>query len=367
MTLPYRPRRTRTSAALARDVASAPASAGARCSASDRAFGAAPNPAAEPATAPDRDAPAGWRRRLLMLLPSLLCTPALLAAAEARARPAATRPSAARADAWVSAVQMPGWIERAGVRSPMAPGAALRTGDVVWTGAGGRALVRLAEGSTVKLGESGRLTFSDLRVSRGAATVLAGLFEVAQGAFRFTTSAVQRRRSERDLQIRISTVTAGVRGTDLWGRGTAEREIVCLIEGDITVTRGIDAPFRMNEPLSFYIAPVGAPALPVAPVDPKQLAQWASETDPVPGAGAAVEGGRWRVSVLRTADQDEALKSYDALRSAGFYARIRATRSADAAGYDVGIGSLSSQAEARGLAGRLAGQPGVIGQPVVGR
>jgi hypothetical protein len=58
------------------------------------------------------------------------------------------------------------------------------------------------------------------------------------------------------------------------------------------------------------------------------------------------------------------------LRSAGFDARIRATRGAEgatAAGYDVGIGNLSSQAEARGLAARLAGQPGVAGQPLVGR
>jgi hypothetical protein len=322
-------------------------------------------PGGEPTFNPGAGRPALRRRRLLMLLSSLLSAPGLLPAGNALAQS-----TPARADAWVSAVQMPGWIERAGVREPLSPGAVLRAGDVVVTGAGGRALVRLAEGSTVKLGESGRLAFSDLRVSRGATTVLAGLFDIAQGAFRFTTAAVQRRNSARDLQIRISTVTAGVRGTDLWGRGTAEREIVCLIEGSITVTRGSEAPIQMSEPLSFFIAPVGAPALPVAPVDPKQLAQWASETEPVAGAGAAVEGGRWRVSVLRSADQGEALKSYDALRNAGFDARIRTTRGTDAApgaGYDVGIGSLSSQAEARGLAARLAGQAGVTGEPLVGR
>ncbi len=325
---------------------------------------------AEPTRDPGPGRPARWRRRLLLLWPALLTTTGLLPAAGALAQPAPARAAPARADAWVSAVQMPGWIERAGVREPLSPGAVLRAGDVVVTGAGGRALVRLAEGSSVKLGESGRLAFSDLRVSRGATTLLSGLFEVAQGAFRFTTAAVQRRGSERDLQIRISTVTAGVRGTDLWGRGTAEREIVCLIEGRITVTRGNEAPIQMSEPLSFFIAPVGAPALPVAPVDPQQLAEWARETEPVAGAGAAVQGGRWRVSVLRSADQDEALKSYDALRDAGFDARIRTTRGAEAtaaAGYDVGIGNLSSQAEARGLAARLAGRPGVAGQPVVGR
>lgn len=302
------------------------------------------------------------RRRLLMLLPSLWPVPGLLATGDAAAQSPGPRD-----DAWVAAVQMPAWIERAGVRTPLSPGAVLRTGDVVLTGTGGRAQVRLAEGSLVRLGESGRLAFSDLRVARGPSTVLSGLLEVAQGAFRFTTATVQRMRSERDLQIRISTVTAGVRGTDLWGRGTAEREIVCLIEGRITVTRGNDAPIAMTEPLSFYIAPVGAPALPVAPVDPQQLAQWARETDPVAGAGAAVQGGRWRVSVLRTADQDEALKSFDALREAGFDARIRSTRTDAGTTYDVRIGNLSTQAEAQGLARRLAGQPGVAGEPRVGR
>lgn len=302
------------------------------------------------------------RRRLLMLLPALWPAPSLLATRDAFAQDVAPR-----ADAWVWAVQMPAWIDRAGVREPLAAGAVLRAGDAVVTGAGGRAQVRLAEGSTVRLGESARLAVSDLRVTRGSTTLLSGLLEIAQGAFRFTTAAVQRGRSERDLRIRISTVTAGVRGTDLWGRGTAEREIVCLIEGSITVTRGSDAPIAMSEPLSFYIAPVGAPALPLAAVDPKQLAQWARETDPVDGAGAVVEGGRWRVSVLRTSEQDEALKSFDALRSAGFNARIRATRTGQGASYDVGIGSLSSQAEARGLAKRLAGLPGVVGEPVTGR
>jgi cell division septation protein DedD len=80
-----------------------------------------------------------------------------------------------------------------------------------------------------------------------------------------------------------------------------------------------------------------------------------------------VQGGRWRVSVLRTADQDEALKSFDALRGAGFDARIRATRAGQDNGYDVGIGRLSSEAEARGLAARLAGLPGVGGQVSIGR
>ena len=31
-------------------------------------------------------------------------------------------------------------------------------------------------------------------------------------------------------------MTAGIRGTDLWGSSDAERDLVCLVEGRITVT-----------------------------------------------------------------------------------------------------------------------------------
>jgi hypothetical protein len=287
----------------------------------------------------------------------------LLAAALFAVSPAQAQPQPARADAWVAAVQMPAWVERGGTREPLLPGTPLRTGDVVITGADARVQLRLAEGSTVKLGANGRLALADLRVSRGASIVLTGLLEIAQGAFRFTTAAIQRTRSERDLQLRIATVTAGIRGTDVWGRGNAQNEIVCLIEGRITVTRGSEAPITMSEPLSFFIAPVGAPALPVAPVDPKQLAQWALETELTPGAGAATQGGRSALTVLTTTEEAEALKMWDTLRAAGFAAQIRPTKTETGISYVVRIGNLANEREARGLAARIAGITGAAAAP----
>jgi hypothetical protein len=296
------------------------------------------------------------------VLAMLICGLTLLAPAALAAQGAPTA-----GDALVTDVQMPAWLERRGEREPLVPATVLRTGDAVVTGRDGRVRIRLPEGSVVRLGESGRLVLSDLRVSRGGTTVLSGLLEVAQGAFRFTTSALARARSERNLQIRIATVTAGIRGTDLWGRGNAQREIVCLIEGRITVTRGAEPPVAMSEPLSFYIAPVGAPAMPVAQVDQKQLDEWVRETELAPGAGAVAAGGRWQVTTLSTDSQDEALAAWDALRNAGFAARIRPTRSQTGVRYAVQVAGIISEREARGLAARLAGVPGVTGQPMVGR
>src|SRR3972149_3437946 len=117
---------------------------------------------------------------------------------------------------------------------------------------------------------------------------------VFQGAFRFTTDAVRAQR-RRNISITIATVTAGKRGTDLWGKAASDKDIVCLIEGKIEVQRGQEQAIVMDQPLSFYIAPRGAPALPVAPVDPAQLRQWAAETEIASGAGAARRGGKWKV------------------------------------------------------------------------
>ena len=49
----------------------------------------------------------------------------------------------------------------------------------------------------------------------------------------------------------------------------------------------------MNQPLTFYVAPRGRPPLPVQPVDPGQLAQWATETELLSGAGVSETGGRY--------------------------------------------------------------------------
>lgn len=63
----------------------------------------------------------------------------------------------------VESVLPPAWIERAnGRREPLAVGMALSNGEKVHTGDGGKAMLRLSEGSAVKLGESGMMVVSDL-------------------------------------------------------------------------------------------------------------------------------------------------------------------------------------------------------------
>src|SRR5688572_9075226 len=199
----------------------------------------------------------------------------LAAAGQAAAAPAAI----------VEGVQMPAWLDRDGRSAPLAPGMELRSGDHLRTGAESRVLLRLGEGSTVKLGENAALHIAELAPVEG---VFRSALRVLQGAFRFTTAVVAKQR-RRDVQISVATVTLGIRGTDVWGRSRDERQIVCLIEGSVAVGAQGEPPVVLDQPRQFYRRDQGQ-TQPLGFVEPQQLAEWARETEIEPGKGAAQRG-----------------------------------------------------------------------------
>jgi hypothetical protein len=271
---------------------------------------------------------------------------ALFAAAQAGAQPAAV----------VEGVQMPAWVERAGTRTPIAPGMVLQPGDVIHTGASSRLLVRLSERSLVKLGENGQLRFTELSPTKEIFRAALGVLE---GAFRFTTDVAAKAR-RRDVRVTVATVTAGIRGTDFWGRSrTSENlQVVCLIEGAIDVEAQGEQAVRLDQPRQFYRRRAGQTE-PVGLVEPAQLQQWAEETEIQAGRGAARRGGRFQVHLARAESQDAALAVYDQLRAAGYPAEIRPLRRGEQVTYIVRIRSLPSRAEAQALANQLRGRHGV--------
>jgi hypothetical protein len=274
--------------------------------------------------------------------------------------PAAAQPS-------VEAVQSPAWVERAGVREPLAVGMVLRNSDRVVSGDDARIVLRMPEGSLVKLGSQAQLALDRLGVQHEPDGMLVtAALDVLRGAFRFTTQAAARFRGRRQIDVRIATLTAGIRGTDVWGKAAEDRDIVCLIDGRISVQRGTEAAFVMDQPLSFYIAPKNEPALPVQPVPPEQLQKWALETDMQPGAGGAHRTGRWRVDLAVTRTQAEALALYDRLRESGYPAQIRPVKDGEGYAYAIAIGHLAAEAEAAALAERLKSVPGVAEPRIVG-
>ena len=263
----------------------------------------------------------------------------------------------AAANATVEAVQSPAWVERGTTRIPIAPGMQLQDRDQVRTGASAKLLLRTPDGSAVKLGENARFNIDRQEMRRG--NVYTAAMGVAEGAFRLTTDVFAKFRGKRDVEVKLITITTGIRGTDLWGKSASDREIVCLIEGRIAVQRGTEAPVALNEPLSFYIAPAGAPALPVAPVPPEQLKEWAAETEIAAGRGAARRGGRWVVILAAVETQAEVLALYDAVRGAGYAARILPVGADKKTIYELRLAHLPSQAEAQVLANALQGKYGI--------
>jgi hypothetical protein len=285
------------------------------------------------------------------------------AAASSSGALAASKAPAAAPDAVVAGVQMPAWLDRDGKSQPLTPGVQLKDGDSVRTGPNSRVLLKMGEGSDVKLGENAILKLSNL--GRRKDNLFTAALEVAAGAFRFTTNVLARLQ-RREVNVKISTITAGIRGTDLWGKAASDKDLVCLIEGKISVTRGDDAPVAMNDPMSFYVAPKNAAPLPVAPVDAAKLAQWSLETEISSGAGAVRSGGKWKV-ILAVADSENgAFALYDAARAGGYPAEIYPLGTAAKRKYQVRISQLPSKAEAQQLANSLRGKFGAVAPSVSG-
>jgi cell division septation protein DedD len=267
-------------------------------------------------------------------------------------------PLLAAPDARVEGMQLPAWVTRDGKRQALAVGTELRSNDEVSTGANSRLLLRLADGSTVKLGENGRLQLSDV-VQRRKDSFIGATLRVLEGAFRFTTDAALKAKTSRDIVVQFPTVTAGIRGTDIWGKNLGDKEVVVLIEGLISVTRAGDAPVEMKDPLTYLQAPKQGAAT-VEPVPMEQLKLWAAETEIAAGQGALRADGKWKLYVGSFDSQADALALYDALRRDGFPARIRPEPREGGQRYRVRIAGFTDEKEAAALGERLkAVHPGI--------
>jgi len=195
------------------------------------------------------------------------------------------------------------------------------------------------------------LKLSEL-VQRPQQNFLSATLRVLEGAFRFTTAAVQRSRARRDITVQFPTITAGIRGTDIWGKNLGDKEVLVLIEGRVTVTRAGDAPLEMKDPLTYLQAPKAGAAT-VEAVLMEQLKAWAAETEIAAGQGALRKGGRWKLYLASYDRQTEALALYDSLRRDGYPARILPQAGADGQRYRVRIAGFPDEQEAIALGARL--------------
>lgn len=250
----------------------------------------------------------------------------------------------------VEAVQYPAWLERGGNSVPLTPGTRLESKDTLRTGTNARVQLKLAEGSAVKLGENAQFVIEraqDRGVFKAALSVIAG-------AFRFTTGADARAR-RRDVAIKVKNVTVGIRGTDLWGKSTDQKDLVCLLEGRISVGSEGNPTVTLDQPLDFYQKPRdGAPE--IAKVDAAQVQLWAAETEISKAGAAATAAGRWRVVAAVKTHRDEARALRTGLRGAGFPAEVLQKGKY----FLVQVSGLTGETEARALMAGIRDIRGVV-------
>lgn len=262
----------------------------------------------------------------------------------------------------VRLLQSPAWLERGGERVPLRLGAELASGDRVVTGARARVILTLEEGSLVKLGERAELDLTRLEPPAEESGVFEGFLDVLKGAFRFTTTLAARKRS---VDARIRSATIGIRGTDVWGKAEDARDFVVLLEGEISIEREGER-YALDEPLSLFMAPRGAPAEPVRPVDPDDLGRWAQETEPQEGEGVRSGDGRFLLNLASFETEPGAAALRSRLGAAGHAAEVASVEVGGRTWWRVTIGGFASRADAAHLRDVLAGPFGLASPWIAG-
>ena len=262
-------------------------------------------------------------------------------------------PVFAAPDGVVETLQMPTWVERDGKRRAVRIGMKLRDGDELVTGDSARLVLRLAEGSRVKLGEKARFVLSSLEQDEKDDKLFRGALDVLKGAFRFTTSLVSKS-FRRELDVSVGVVTAGIRGTDIWGKSASDRDFVVLIEGEIGVRRGEEAESTLSRPLTAFVSPHDGLTERQATVSEDELAAWAEETEPQDGEGVVTLDGGWQVNLRSYRTMETAKMAQAGWEDKGYATDVQAVVVAGEKWFRLHVPGFATETDARSFATRIA-------------
>lgn len=263
----------------------------------------------------------------------------------------------------VEAVQMPAWTTRDGKRRPLSPGDTVSTSQEVETASSAALVLRLAEGSLVRLGEKTRLGVQRLEVNEadGRMAVRSEL-KLFDGFFRFATSAVAKVAGQREIDVSLRTATIGIRGTDFWSMTDADHDAACLFEGKVDLATRDQGALTLDKPTAFWARFFNQPVKPVGNATPDELAKFLKSTELTPGKGVAVVGGRWRVVAAAAASDAAAQALATRLRTEGYPAQVRAKEIQGKKLHEVRINGFATREDAASILERIAGLDGVRGR-----
>jgi hypothetical protein len=274
---------------------------------------------------------------------------------------AATRPAPASGMV-VEAVQMPAWTGTEGKRRPLSPGDTVSTAQEVETAAAAALVLKMPEGSLIRLGEKTRLGVQRLEVNPedGRMNVRSEL-KLFDGFFRFATSAVAKAAGQRQIDVSLRTATIGIRGTDFWSMTDAAHDAACLFEGKVDLATRDQGALTLEKPTAFWARFFDKPVQPVGNATPDELAKFLKSTELQPGKGVAIVGGRWRVVAAALADGKAAAALSTRLRAEGYPAIVKAGAGARKAN-EVRINGFASREDAQAILEKIAAVQGVQGR-----
>ncbi|WP_169741259.1 FecR family protein [Andreprevotia chitinilytica] len=194
----------------------------------------------------------------------LLAVLALMSALQANAAPALT--------ATVSKLNQPAWQEINGEQIPLKPGMEIAVQSTVVTGNSGRVVLHLPDGSDLQVGGDTHLRIDTLDKPSAKAPVSES-FKLITGVLRFVTTKLAKTKL-RDVTVRLSTATIGIRGTDFFAEVDGPEENVCLFEGKVVVKDMDGSGYPLTQARQFFHKDT-AQAKPVLSfADEKQIAEW---------------------------------------------------------------------------------------------
>jgi len=165
------------------------------------------------------------------------------------------------------------WLARGNVVISLNLKENLQVGDQIRTGKNSRVWLKLPDNSVVKLGEFAMFTIHDLKSSNN---LLQGSFELLRGAFRLTTPP--QTSTKHDFKIKINAITAGIRGTDIWGSIQTDKDLICLLEGQISVQSGV-LKATLSKPRDYFIVSKNTEPTIGVLEDDEKLKEWVKSTE----------------------------------------------------------------------------------------
>ena len=228
-------------------------------------------------------------------------------------------PAHSESNVSVNSLNYPVWAERDQSVIALSVGDELENGDLIKTGENGRAWLSMTDGSVIKLGQNTQFQINKASyVENDQGTVLDVALKVLKGAFRFTTGFFNpERRTPHQVNVQIGAITAGIRGTDIWGRSTESEDFVTLLDGAINVVADDEVPTRIDQPLALYSKKAGMPAE-MSTISAPLSGILAMETELSKAEGIASIEGQYDLMLMSLMDGAIALDNMNRFKQAGY-------------------------------------------------